>query len=293
MERVEATLERQALLGLADSELAYETTPIPAVRPVRSWSSTGLIGSIGPALRLSAAAGLLLALGLGAYFGMNALRDDPDMTGPIVADATDGDSAPVEALSGETQVAELSPFPSPTEAFAARKMWTPAPLASAEPDVPEAMSVERALALAGEGRLIVRVRSESLLRSAERLGGLRGSGEWRMAGLAGGEVAELFSLPMDEPMRIAGPEAEHPRIDVERTPVANVYIAEARLTAESLSALLEGLALAGQTPVFEEISEPAPVDEDALDPREVIWWTGGPSDWAPWIRVPVVLEPEK
>jgi len=296
IERVEATMERQALLGLADDALEAGVGPMPVVRPIRvgaGWGG-GVLGMSPTTLRLGMAAGVLLACGIGAYFAMNALRVNDGSDGPIWADATPAEEPPTVP----PVVEEMAPFPEMSSALASAKTWSPAPLeySEAPPTLSSGMSIDRALALAEVGRLVVRVRSDSPLRSAERLGGMvesrRLNSDWRVAGLAEGPMADLFGTDVVDPIALAGSEDGPERLDIEAPTYANVFIAEARLTAESLRSLLDGLAQRGQSPSFEEIAEPAPqIDDGTLELRDIVWWsTGNPSDWGPWIKVPVVVE---
>lgn len=140
------------------------------------------------------------------------------------------------------------------------------------------------------------------LASDEGIGGPRGAGEHGVATLPGesGPFADLLGGG-------SGADAEHgPR-------VRGVYLAELPPRAADLETLkrliISAAGKPGVGPMAREASsvefEELPADAasggsasrglvgDALDPEQVLWWTGASDRWILGVRVPVVLQGER
>ncbi|MGD9690675.1 MAG: hypothetical protein AB7K52_13405 [Phycisphaerales bacterium] len=157
--------EREALLGLAASE--HRTAgSIPASRV--EFTGPGVLARLTPVVRvlrpIAAAAAIILVAGL-SLWGVRTLVQRASDT---LAKSSDPDVGPIEdhAITPELARNDLPAAPAPGETLAG----TDAPGSPAEIDTPPAptivaaehpfgMPLDRALALAGEGRLVIRIRA--------------------------------------------------------------------------------------------------------------------------------------
>jgi hypothetical protein len=71
----------------------------------------------------------------------------------------------------------------------------------------------------------------------------------------------------------------------------SVYVLNARLDEATLRSLEDSLRETGAQVVFEDAATELPVDRSPVTtPAAVIWWGHGPSGWASWGQVPVVIQ---
>jgi hypothetical protein len=295
------------LLGLATQErdATVDTIPISTFgpRPVplaaRPWFKF-----------TAAAASIAVGVGLGAAFitsfkkpAPSIVHNDP-LNRPKI-DLNDLDSpSPQPALAQGTEPSgspTVSTDPSPTQIAAA----------DANDPAPPSLSVPTALALAQEGRLLVRVRTRNTDQAVARLDNLAAK---RLANIAVQRltlatyavastglteahlrrfVAPEFIIASDK-VPAAASAASQP------APVAPVGILPPRLdpvgfnisieaTAEALDALrreLSGTAFKAEFIELPVATPPQPIG----DAESILWWTSAPSNWGPRIGVSVLIE---
>lgn len=317
LDAVERTLERQMLVGLATGDALTDLPPVSLVRPPRRsrWSIGPIRGdAIGRHLALAAA--VALVVGGAGLLGILALQ------------LTGRSTLPVQTASGTSKSnadpAVPTPTDSPTVLNQGTEIATTAgseqpPAESVVPAEPEAitpaMTLARAVDLAREGRLIVRVRSSDLSRTLLRFGRIAGEprNAWRLGEDAPGQVVAGLQT---EPPRMIDPAIEPtladwvdpglpgsplfpiptvviPRVEVQRI-IPTVFLAQVRDDDDSLKGLLAALdATTIHSAIFEEAAAPIPVTPPALDADAMLWWTLDPSGWRPWTSVPVVVEQRK
>lgn len=302
-ERVLAALERDALVamehnGKADTPIAFADHV--AVRGSSRWASRG------PAMAL--AAGLVLLVAGGVYWSVllfDHAKPNPrrtDSTGPIAA------VTPREAATGPGPIDTLPTDAAPTiMADAGASRVAAAAEAFVGPPRPP-MTAARAVELAGEGRLAVRVYTNDTqgLRHVEAVGAGKSGHDWSLRkalppavtlALAGeGASSDLVMASSREPAAaliapLLGPNAAFtmPRADDPLRHVRGAYVLDVpaapeaferveALLAESLDGRLE----------LEEL--PAPVELTPTTPERVVWWTQPPAEWVPRVTVPVIVE---
>jgi hypothetical protein len=257
-----------------------------------------------------------------------------DAHGVAVA-AADGDATRVEPDGQQPSLIASGELPSDDTSITANP--------------PEPMTMARAMELAAEGRLVVRVRTlnaESLTKRMEIFARQRDLSGVSMRALATAnmpaEYAALltpstFAQPAaghtgvgpdrdptwiagedgSSPQGIVGPLAQPPATDflaglsTHRVEVAAVYLAEISSRETDLEQIRRAITSAAkaaeaagpragiegfvQGVVLEERpaasdSQVAPVEPVAIDPSDVLWWTGPSGNWLKKVRVPVVVE---
>lgn len=331
-ERVLAALERDALLrpGLAKVDLAKvdlvkmdlakmeqaavsESIPVSQVRVVRErfrWDRSWTPRARQAALQ---AAGLVLLVGGAVFWGALVLRGSggapiaPVMPGgPDRKIAMNGGDA-----GGASTDASLQPDALKIAASESKSEQDPGPgvgsglatLAKAG----EELSASDALALAAEGRLLVRVVSPRGAPAALRTGGAG----WRVSDEATPEiVAAVDQWRSTRPQRGApGRErGEEMFADARPSPRAFVvpfrgvvglaeslpafaapYVVNAVASPDAIAGLTRSLASTGA--LVELVRLDRPVRQEApADPESILWWTRAPSAWIRSVRVPVVVE---
>lgn len=305
-ESVITRLEREALLGLAQGE-ASGSIPISRAPTVRTSQGNG----IGRWLTSPAGAGLamaaVLALGIGVTLQLlpGGGTPQPEEVGPLALN--ESTSAPEQAMRQPE-----SP-PRAVAGEAAREPQDREFVADVSPADPQpailfADDPDRALALLGEGRLLVRVRCadpDAAVGQMARLASLAGHpGEaWRL----GDEVTEPIALAMQskfeppaaphEPLVIAddgrGADATRtapPRVEAKASPLGAVYLADVRADSAAVRSLRAALSLGDRQWVeFEELREPLELPR-VLTPESVLWWGRPAEEWARRVYVPVVVE---
>jgi len=309
-ERVIATLERDALLGLAKGEPVEDHIPIHMGDRTRraghrSWMKAA------PGLAL--AAGLVLLVGGGAYWSSLLIggKDRP---------ATPVTPGPIALKSGDAESAITAAGP-------AIEIETPAATALAAADTarhaqaPAAapLSAEDAARLAQEGRLVIRVAASSTrgIGQLEAMGNGKNHRTWKLrkdvpAGVSSAILAVVAAAPVNpdfvgpmmaasEPERfgsviapLVGPRAAlnlmPPRIERAGAAIAGSYLLELPADAASVESIttLLGDRLKGEVRL-EMLPESvdAPLADDA---ESLTWWTQPPQHWAPRAAVPLVIE---
>lgn len=309
-ERVIATLERDALLGLAKGE------PVDGHIPIHIGDRTRHAGHrpwMKAAPGLALAAGLVLLVGGGAYWS-SLLIGGKDRAAPTVT------PGPLAMKTGERAEATV-PAGSSNEAAppaAALAGVDPTARADATPTA-AVLSSEDAARLAQEGRLVIRVASSSTrgIGQLEAMGNGRNHRTWRLrkdvpaevsstilAVVAAAPVNPEFVGPVmaaSEPERfgtviapLVGPRAAlsivPPRIERAGAAIAGSYLLELPADAASVESITTLLSdrLKGEVrlEVLPESVE-APLTDDA---ESLTWWTQPPQHWAPRAAVPLVIE---
>ncbi|MCC7389047.1 MAG: hypothetical protein IT431_09800 [Phycisphaerales bacterium] len=306
-EAVIARLEREALVGLAESGAGGATIPVSRVlthQPGR-WAGARrwLTSPAGAGLALAAALALAVGVGIQLLPSRSPGVPTPDPMGPIALESAvpDDRGAPPEAMASKAVVAPEVPD-------------APAQLATAEAEHPAPSAevyitddLDRVLTLMAEGRLLVRVRSVEPTETAAQLARLVGRtdrpGEaWRLDD----EVTEPVAVAMEikfSPMvsergptvfadgeRTGGSEAAPQRTRQQPSALEAVYLADTRADRAALLALRAALSLGdGQVAVFEELPEPLELPR-VFTPDAVLWWGRPAGEWADRGFVPVVIE---
>jgi hypothetical protein len=311
LDAVEATMERQALLGLSDGVELTNAPPVSVIRTTRRPLSETFSLRTAPT-RLAAAAAILLMVGSAAYVGIWQLSKPTAPTNPIATlgspdantnTSTDTVPDPDTVLAAATP---KQPNPQPPYANSMRLAFSQStfadnPALQGLPADPIAMGTSEALQLAAQGRLIIHVSSPDAGAALRNLGSLavRSAGaadQWRLTSDVPDDIVATLSPgePTIEPFSIANDKKfEQPVLNIDRPTLTGVYMADARLTPESIESLLEALAADGRTATFTASDEPIDLGTRPVRLDEVVWWTASPTDWAMWTRVPVVFEPQR
>ncbi|MCE7973432.1 MAG: hypothetical protein DYG92_03765 [Leptolyngbya sp. PLA1] len=310
-ERVIATLERDALLGLAKGE------PVEDHIPIHTGDRTRQAGHrpwMRAAPGLALAAGLVLLVGGGAYWSSLLIggKDKPApivTPGPMAMKTSEGMAAPVADVAVNETAAPASATLASADA-ASRAEAAPASVA---------LSSEAAAKLAQEGRLVIRVAASSTrsIGQLEAMGNGRNHRAWRLrkdvpAEVSSAILAVVAAAPVhpdfvgpvmaaSEPERfgsiiapLVGPRAAlnivPPRIERAGAAIAGSYLLELPADAASVESITTLLSdrLKGEVRL-EELPESvdAPLADDA---ESLTWWTQPPQQWAPRVTVPLVIE---
>lgn len=358
LEALEPVLERQMLLDLAQGEPVGGGPPVSIVRPPRqSLWETFTADRLGR--RLAMAAALLLLVGGVTYFAADQLGDGAgrpsfeDESGPIALQQPPEDEAPSilfdaspareVAAAPEWAMMKSEPAsdagrveePAPTTLAATGRGASagaadlaeakPAEVLVAAPEAPEPVEIgpERALELAREGRLAIRVLSGNPERAVTRLENRASrrsaAAPWRL----GGEVDETIiaalanpgpstalvradlppedlrptfagmDLPPEVRMLLPGSETTSLAFElpVPAHAVPHGRMVEVRLDERTLESVRkEAARVAGGRAVYEELPTALPPETPPVSPASVFWWTQPPSAWGGWGRVPVIIE---
>lgn len=284
LERVQAVLEREALLGLSEGErgtprLRIATSDGPALSSrlgeawARAWRPLAL------------AAGLALVASGGVYwariFAASAPGPKPEALvarGP--EDASTGPVANIAAVDEPPAVAKLA---------VASEAVAQASLMQAEAPPPAGVDAARGAELLRAGRLVIRVETGEepgpMLPGISRRGPVMAMAGPSRALNASPRVpmrpdwseprVELAGLSLSGP--VAGPPL--PRASVRRVVVR---VADSPAALEALRASLERRY--GGRVVFEESAGPA---APALDAADLVWWSGPSSGWSRRLPAPV------
>ncbi len=227
-----------------------------------------------------------------------AMTDPGANAAALEQPAAESDTATLLANADESPVQEIEPAPATV-------------LAAAAEVIPARVdSIERALELASQGRLAVRVRADALGRA---IGGMdaMASGEsgrtWRlscplppghvsagagMAELARRDAARAEREAMERTIASESSIGALRKLESmgERVRESHPYFASLALTPESLTALRNAIEDRTDSSVtFEELAGPARPELD-LRETEPLWWDEPPSRWVPWADVLVVVE---
>lgn len=321
VDRALARAQRDALQNLRLVGEQTEGLAVSVVVPRRPTFWTA------PRRMAAAAAAMLLAAVGGVYVGVRVMsggspnnstiaaggdptQPRPDM-GPLAID-----QAPIS--NDHTESTE-DPSPSPANPLILASEGASGTRVAGGVVIPmlpsEARSSEydRALALAREGRLVVRVVSRENGKVSDRLAALADRREpsrvWTIAASAPPEFAAALTNPQPSPDRpeprpaFAGEEWKIPMQGLDesaremlrwRKPerLEQVSLASVAPSAEALRALEETLADRLGQVEFAEADRPilASSPTRALTPESLLWWTQPPAQWSAWIAVPVVIE---
>ncbi|HYF15925.1 MAG TPA: hypothetical protein VD971_12725 [Phycisphaerales bacterium] len=317
-DRVLAAMERESLLGIAGGEGEIPRDTIKFKAPRTAWSSR--------LPHLAMAAGLTLLAGGLAYFGAVAWRaarvplasnsggpgatpgrtDEPRLAVADSPEAT-GLAAPGEPAEDAAAVRTFAASES------AAAMRTPTAAAEAEP-----ISINRAMELAAERRLAIRVRAREPddFVAVERAGMTRtGDRQWSvsrdvtphaasllLAATVGSDPVQLpgnaFASAVFSAERLVAPlvglGAGMPApADARLARVRGTYMLDVAATERTLGVLRDLLRDRMQAHVtFEELGEPVE-SADQIGASDVLWWTREPSRWVERVRVPVLVESDR
>ncbi len=304
-ERLSAALERDALLGLAEGEAVSESLPISQVakpKPPRpKWMAH--------VPRMAMAAGLVLLVTGSAMLIMRGGRGPA--TGPVGNEANlatvpqPSEPRAVPTVAEPTYAsADVADAPVQPEAPA----QGPLILADQSPDMDDA----RAVALAREGRLVIRLREIGADAMARLESGRPATPRaWQITrDLPEATLALLSPAPSapdaersTEPFALAGTSSAQGlmRPIPYALPVARVapaisaapavgFAVSARADETTLKSLRESLArTTGALVSFEE--SPTPFQRPGPRPAEIVlWWNQPPSTWTPRAQIPLVVE---
>jgi len=232
-----------------------------------------------------------------------------DLPGPAPSDAEA--TSPVQdatlAAAAEPEGATPAGVPDePAAAIAAVEPGTPAA------EEPSPMPIERAVDLARQGRLALRVQSLDVSRSAARVRSLADAPAfaWRIDGRASATLAFLLDAtpgrpsldrPAPQSPALAGEDGVTPpgwSPDEFRGPVAAsegdpgvVIVVSLPCEPGALAAMQRALVPGSESAAFVELEEAIPDAGDVLEPEAMLWWGQPPSRWAAWRRVPIIIAP--
>ncbi len=324
-DRVMAAVERDVLLGLADGQTSADAVE-PRLRLASTddgWRTrTGRVVN-GNMPRLALAAGLMLMVTGLAYFGSVAWKASHKPLAPDIT-KTDGTNpvGPLAINNKKDAITEVdgngAPSSSRDESLAFRSTAAPAIEAAADSALAKAreVNVDRALELAAEGRLVVRVlatKPENLARIERDVSKPRADRLWRLtrevpaAVVAavvpaapapfGGPALASANAPRTALSLIGpyiGPGAALSMVTASATdPLARVrgtFLLDTPATKEQLLAVSAVFRnqLSARV-IFEELPAALTVPS-APQAQDVLWWTQGPSQWVRRATLPLVVE---
>jgi hypothetical protein len=313
-----ARLDREAIQGL---RLTHSTSELPVSKVPARPSSSGRrkIWEVKESW-LAAAASLVLLLGAWGVYSM--LPDSPARPAPFPGDianssASDGIPDPLAVPSPFDDYAINTEIPDDGLVSAAPDMAnvTLAAFGPLLPDAGAALDVPRALELAREGRLVIRVTPRQPATVSEKVteiaGRSRAGTSWSLSSGASPSLVALLTKPVQSvPSRPTAPEDRaiagsnnvsgrgvlqierpapiewSPLPDQNRVCVASVAPNEAALTALQRS-LTEAIGSVEFAASESRVIDSAPL---VSTPEAILWWNQPPSKWAPWLDVAVVVE---
>lgn len=322
---VEATLEREALLGLPAEPAVLATLPISRVQPAGARAAGGGLRTIlesNWSRGLAAAAAVAMLVGGTVLLAVrNTGRSRP--VAPILAnntaEAPASSSGPL-AMASEPAGARAAPQASEVvEAVSTEPSLAAAERAESAWAAGAVSDLDRAVALAREGRLAIRVVApdvalarqsvEALARvhsvasakplsaqgAADLVGGLAQQHERRVAALRPGpddgphlaadRAADGSALIGPPPPSLAWspPEAPAPVFD------HMAFRVDVAPDAAALRAMLRSLEARGHRAGFVALDAAMVADEPPA-PEDLFWWTQAPASWGERVRVGVVIQ---
>ena len=330
MERVTLSLEQQTLL---DSPLEAEISP--TLKLVSDGTPLGGMRRMeysGPAWyqsRAAMAAGVLLLLSGGLYWGWTAVRSLAPAHEPIALvpqntpmDRGAGSLGPdIVVETGSGTVAEATtPEEDPIRALVDAAGPSPADMAAAISMPDRIITPDQAAQLARDGRLAIRVATLNADRAAQQVSKLtavkpEASRSWRLGTDLPAHVLESVVSAAEpsqnlataapaldiHPELLAGDavhadaskfERSTPQLPLQARPVARKpvgFVVEVDAASSSLSAV-KGLLAEKAGAVATFIELPEPVDAGcASDPDSIMWFTQTPDNWVPRVRVPILV----
>lgn len=299
---VRAVLDEDTIRTLRMAEVAADA-PLPrsTIIPARSRARIPFHLSLRPH-QLALAAGLVLLAGGAALVWRTIIQDarvEPTDSGNRVV-RDDARSTP-EVAPGGPRLARHEP-PVETRHDPAPDLPAETALANATVPAQPTVTIDRALALAAEGRLIIRVTTAEPTRATDVLDRLARQPStrlpWRLEHTPSPEVVAAVQrvLPAEIQSReiaYAGDPSNVPSIHVQpRAPKNYVYAGLSRLDPDALMSLLQAASTDGVTAEFVECPDPLPVPAPVIDVDAVLWWTAPPQGWTAWAEVPIVVTPE-
>lgn len=314
MESIEETLERDALLGLASGQDLLRSPPVSTVVVRRP--ALGVMAFIGSRAgrRLALAAAVALVAGAAVWLGPQLLSPAPPPQDPVMIAQSESEPEP-PAPEAAQPVAPAPPAPEPVIAAAPE----PPAHSAIELPGPAPMRLDRAVALAAEGRLAIRVGAERYDIAVQRVAQLverPGRRGWRLGRDDAGAAVALLPRIEDfgpgplliDPGSLAvsalppAPGLSRPVIDTGAATLGagagplragRSYVARFALTEASLGRLLDQLAArAGAEPELEELAAPLWL-EGPLSADAILWWGGGADAVGSWGAAPVLIEPRE
>lgn len=308
-DRIESALQTQALRDLAAQEAQAPAEAVMAsVVTVREASEGGawriLLESAWPR-RLATAASIAIVAGVG-YLGYNEYQRS--LQRPGLGITTTGGAAPIVPEPVNPTSIEIAADP-------AKEPTTPdGPTPDTAVAAAEAMTPERAIELARQGRLVISVRLpsagsdamkrvESIARAAGREGGWRPMPMNQLPPAYAGLMTPSIEVPQSplpngpgQPTLTSdgqagpGPSAT-PQLSTPRRPVVvAIYAVELAPRGAMLTGLLDALSPGRpEGAVFRVVDAPM-LPAAPVSPEDVLWWQNPPASWGLKVRVPVVVE---
>lgn len=302
-------LERDMLLGVReDGELLSDSLPISRIETrVRRRSFVG-------ARRLALAAGFVLLVGGAAFVGYSMLKPPvSSMTHseerPLALNSGPSVSNPVDqpGATGDLALAEQGDNPAAIESSSRGTPSSGTPVAQAPPTP---LTLDEAVALLEQGRLVIRVRCAApepivdfLAKVDERSADIRLSDQVPVELAAAVLEAAPSRGGHDEspaPFVFAGDEPPPGQIDIEWeipgfTPVAfdpRIVLLEMNADNRTLAAAVRRLTQqTGHEVVLEAVEGALALPPARPSAETLLWWTRPAYEWTPRAVVPVVIEP--
>jgi hypothetical protein len=305
MDRVLAALERDALVGLSNGQDLSDHPPISIAPAIKEKEGASWTTRHAPALAL--AAGIALLLTGVAYWGSLLFKSGKTQqlaqnTAPLVQPGSPGEHL---LAKGDAPNTTESNQPEISNDARVADIVQPAPT----------MTPGRMLALAREGRLVMRVQSRDLANLPEiaAIENSKMDRTWRLTSKVPDQVvaaitpkpAPLVGPLPEQPMTLAGTKdqatpptptlgAPSAKRSIEPEDPASRVKAKFLIDLPNTEKALNQIKLvfadrlkAGV--VFEELDKPVKLPE-AQDPETLLWWTLPPAQWVEHVTVPVVVE---
>jgi hypothetical protein len=305
MDRVLAALEHDALVGLSNGQELSDHPPISIAPALKEKQAPSWTTRHAPALAL--AAGIALLLTGVAYWGSLLFKTGKTQQ---VAQNTPTNSLPAapgvankELAKGDTRGKTEGENADAAREIAAADLPQPAPT----------MTPGRMLALAREGRLVMRVQSRDLANLPE-IAAIEHSKMDRSWRLTSNVPEQVVAAITPKPATFVGPVPERPmtiagKNDRAATPTLGAPSAKSAIEPEDPAARVKAkflvdlpntekalnqikLVFADRLKagvVFEELDEAVKLTP-AQDPETLLWWTLPPAQWVEHVTVPVVVE---
>jgi len=322
---VEAAINRSVLAAISDGVVLSDRPPVSVFVPARA-ERTLKLGPRGMRALLAAAAGMallvsgtIIALAIRPHLQWRERAERlANATEPTNANANADTTAP--AVASNVNTTEPAATDEPIVIAAVPDEAVPA-VAVSKAAVP-VTDIDRAIALAAEGRLVVRVFTSNVARAPETFerivaatGDSADGRPWRLNSGIPVTMASAISMPRDgmrepvsrptdapvyadgsgdetQPTIITLPRpTEFPPVELNMAPLASgvVDVALSPAAFRSLRATLGERLGVGIVSV--EFAECPPIPNRATPSAEsLLWWTQPSGAWAPWVAVPVVVE---
>jgi hypothetical protein len=310
MDRVLAALERDALVGLSNGQDLYEHPPISiATATTKEKKGPSWAQRHAPALAL--AAGIALLLAGAAYWSSLLFKSGKTVQ---VAGGTDTTPAPAHADENASRLA-INQSPADTQTPPALadtdlNAGHPAETANIEPATP-ALTPGRMLALARQGRLVMRVKAHDLTKLADVEAPAKYDRPWKLSkDVPSAVVAAIVPkaapivgpMPESQPV-IAGSKVITPllgpgaamnwALDAAADPASRVratYLLDLPNTEQNLDHIKLVFKDRLKADVSFEALDEAVQAPQTQDPETLLWWTLPPAQWVERVTVPVVVE---